>query len=108
MQDLPFAGDVHLKAPLSVGLVTEPNAGSAKDTLAVRAGCDFSTSGALFPSTQVSAWESRSKYESSSCLSGRRWVCEIVTVIELIVDQPRLVVLTLVFFPGLAESTDSE
>ena len=55
MWDLPLAGDVYLKASLSIGLVTEPNAGSAKDTFAVWAGCGFSTSRALFPSTQVSA-----------------------------------------------------
>ena len=61
MQDLPLLGIVHSKAQLSMGFVTEPRARLAKDAFAVLAGCGVSTSGALFPSTQVSAWESRSK-----------------------------------------------
>ena len=61
-----MAGDVHSKAPLSMGLVAEPNAGSAKDAFAVRAGCGFSTNSALLPSTHVSTCESRSRCDSSS------------------------------------------
>ena len=45
-----------MKAPLRIGLETEPKAGSAKETAAEQGGWAVSTSKALLPRTQVFAW----------------------------------------------------
>jgi hypothetical protein len=57
----PIDGEVYLNAPLRMGLVTVPTDGSAKDTMAVLSGKGDSIMRALFPSTHVSACESKSK-----------------------------------------------
>ena len=55
------SGVVYKNAPLSIGLVTVPKEGSAKDTIAVLSGYGDCIIRALLPSTHVSACESRSK-----------------------------------------------
>ena len=57
------SGVVYKNSLLSIGLVTVPREGSAKDTIAVLSGYEDCIIKALLPSTHVSEWESWSKKE---------------------------------------------